>query len=92
MPKDATWALKLITGKVAPGRNGLGAAGGHQRAGRRLVAGGRDQLARAGFGKIDYLSVCDAETLEEASNAARPARVLAAAWLGKARLIDNVAV
>jgi len=31
-------------------------------------------------------------TLDEVPDASRPARVLAAAWLGKARLIDNVAV
>ncbi|MDA1022855.1 MAG: pantoate--beta-alanine ligase [Proteobacteria bacterium] len=53
---------------------------------------GREQLERAGFGKIDYLTVRNAETLEEVDNASSPARVLVAAWLGKARLIDNVAV
>ena len=56
------------------------------------AAWGLDQLERAGFGKIDYFTVRDAETLEPAADASRPARVLAAAWLGKARLIDNVAV
>jgi len=55
-------------------------------------AWGFDQLERAGFAKVDYLTVRDAETLEEVADASRPARVLAAAWLGKARLIDNVAV
>ncbi len=59
---------------------------------KEQAAWGQDQLQRAGFGKIDYLSVCDSDTLEEIDDAARPARVLAAAWLGKARLIDNVAV
>ena len=34
----------------------------------------------------------DAETLEPVDRIERPARVLAAAWLGEARLIDNVAV
>ncbi|MEE8351398.1 MAG: pantoate--beta-alanine ligase [Rhodospirillales bacterium] len=53
---------------------------------------GREQLQRAGFGKVDYLTVRNAETLEEVDNASSPARVLVAAWLGKARLIDNVAV
>ena len=51
-----------------------------------------DQLERAGFDKIDYFTVRDAETLAPAAGASRPARVLAAAWLGKARLIDNVVV
>jgi len=53
---------------------------------------GRQQLERAGFGKVDYLTVRNAETLEEIDNASSPARVLVAVWLGKARLIDNVAV
>jgi len=47
-------------------------------------------LETAGF-KVDYVAVRDAETLarwEPESN--RPCRVLAAAWLGKTRLIDNV--
>jgi pantoate--beta-alanine ligase len=52
----------------------------------------RDTLVRAGFRKVDYVAVRDAETLEPVSDASRPARVLAAAWLGRARLIDNVAV
>ena len=53
---------------------------------------GRGQLERAGFAKIDYLTVRDARTLEPVADASQPARVLAAAWLGKTRLIDNVAV
>lgn len=52
----------------------------------------RGQLERAGFWQVDYVTVRDAATLAEAPDASKPARVLAAAWLGKARLIDNVAV
>ncbi len=49
------------------------------------------ELDQAGFSSIDYIAVRDAETLETPA-AGRPLRVLAAAWLGKTRLIDNVAV
>lgn len=50
-------------------------------------------IARAGFREIDYVVVRDAETLAPVERpVARPARVLAAAWLGETRLIDNVAV
>ncbi len=49
-------------------------------------------LVSAGFGPIDYVSVVDAETLALVDRVERPARALAAARLGKARLIDNVAV
>jgi pantoate--beta-alanine ligase len=50
------------------------------------------ELMKAGFGAVDYVAVRDADTLEPVSDATRPARVLAAAWLGSTRLIDNVAV
>jgi pantoate--beta-alanine ligase len=53
---------------------------------------GRKALADAGFGRIDYLEVCDASTLEPLAHADRPARALAAAVLGTTRLIDNVPV
>ncbi len=62
-------------------------AGGAERA-----AWGEGQLARSGFTKIDYLSVRDSDTLDPVADTSKPARVLAAAWLGKTRLIDNVAV
>ena len=55
-------------------------------------AWGTDELARAGFDKVDYVAVRDALTLEPVETQVRPARVLAAARLGRTRLIDNVAV
>lgn len=57
-----------------------------------LEAWGRDQVLAVGFSTVDYLSVHDAETLEPYPGNARPGRVLTAAKLGRARLIDNVAV
>ena len=48
------------------------------------------EVAR-GFAKVDYLAVRDAETLEP-PRPSRPVRVLAAAWLGRTRLIDNFAL
>ena len=49
------------------------------------------ELKSVGFNSVDYVAVRDAETLAPVDVVARPARVLAAAWLGKTRLIDNVA-
>jgi pantoate--beta-alanine ligase len=49
-------------------------------------------LVAAGFASVDYIAIRDAETLAPISSLARPARILAAAWLGKTRLIDNMAV
>jgi pantoate--beta-alanine ligase len=48
-------------------------------------------LKYAGF-TMDYISLCDAETLSPQTVFAAPARLLAAGFLGKTRLIDNVEV
>lgn len=72
-----------------------------QEMARRLEAGddvaavsadGLAALARAGFSAIDYLEVADAETLRPLARPDRPGRILAAVWLGRTRLIDNIAV
>ncbi|MSO70276.1 MAG: pantoate--beta-alanine ligase [Alphaproteobacteria bacterium] len=47
-------------------------------------------LAAAGFAPIDYLALCDAETLVPIARLDGPGRVLGAAWLGSTRLIDNI--
>lgn len=53
---------------------------------------GARHLESVGF-RIDYLEVRDAETLiPTGSTVEAPARLLAAAYLGRVRLIDNVAV
>lgn len=52
------------------------------------------RLSELGFGPVDYVAIADASNLEalDRYDAARPARVLAAAKLGRTRLIDNIAV
>lgn len=50
----------------------------------------KSELSTAGFGKIDYVALRDAETLGD-PGADKPKRLLAALWLGKTRLIDNIA-
>ena len=52
----------------------------------------RGRLAAAGFQAIDYVDLRDAVTLELVDTIDRPARLLAAASLGRTRLIDNVPV
>lgn len=49
------------------------------------------KLSDAGF-KPEYVQVIDSETLANAQTDSRHLRVLAAAWLGKARLIDNLPI
>ena len=50
---------------------------------------GRGRLAGSGF-DVDYVSIRDARTLCEPGDEGSPLRILAAARLGRARLIDNV--
>jgi pantoate--beta-alanine ligase len=66
-----------------------------------LLAGERDfralerralrRLKQAGL-RPEYVEIREAGTLQAPSARARRLRVLAAAWLGRARLIDNIAV
>ncbi|HEX8667522.1 MAG TPA: pantoate--beta-alanine ligase [Allosphingosinicella sp.] len=54
------------------------------------LSAARERLARAGFDPIDYVELRDAETLEPRDALSAPARLLAAARIGKTRLIDNL--
>jgi pantoate--beta-alanine ligase len=56
------------------------------------LAAGRDELLAAGFEAVEYLDLCDAATLLWVDRLEREARLLAAAWAGGVRLIDNIAV
>lgn len=50
------------------------------------------RLGEAGFSPIDYVALVDAATLEPVERLDGPARLIAAAKLGKTRLIDNLGV
>lgn len=72
--------------------SGMAAALARGAAAADEVVRGIAALEAAGFSRINYLAVCDAETLKPVTRVEDPARVLAAVWLGKTRLIDNVPV
>ncbi len=57
-----------------------------------VIANGRSRLIELGFSKVDYFSLCDPLKLNPLKNLDGPARLLAAAWLGNTRLIDNIEV
>ncbi len=62
------------------------------RAVEETVDKGVGRLESVGF-RVDYLEVRDAELLmPTGSTVEKPARLLAAAYLGKVRLIDNIAI
>ena len=51
----------------------------------------REALVQAGFDRVDYVAIRRADDLAPFADAiGAPARILAAAWLGKTRLIDNL--
>jgi pantoate--beta-alanine ligase len=58
----------------------------------KLEAEGAAALLNAGFDRVDYFAIRDAATLQPVRNVERASRALAAAWMGKTRLIDNVAI
>ena len=74
----------------------LGQAAAKIRAGddvARTLASATADILAAGFARVDYVALADAETLEELQHFdGRPARLLAAAKMGKTRLIDNLAM
>ena len=66
-----------------------------------IRAGGSDRMAireaaeamrAVGFERVEYIELRDAATLLPSDDPSRPRRMLAAAWLGGVRLIDNIAV
>ncbi len=74
--------LKAIAETLSGGRSSVAAE----------LARGRRALMRAGFDRVDYLEVRDAESLDPVEVVERPARALAAVHIGATRLIDNVPI
>jgi pantoate--beta-alanine ligase len=72
------------------------------KAAAKAIAGGADvtealakaeaAIVKAGFDSVDYVALADAGSLERLSAFRKPARLLAAARIGKTRLIDNLPV
>lgn len=50
------------------------------------------KLEEGRFAKVDYLVAMDRTNLRPLTEPGRPGRVAAAAWLGRARLIDNIRI
>jgi pantoate--beta-alanine ligase len=84
-PAERTRALSIS--------RALGAARARAAAGER-DAGALVAAARAALDvdRLDYLELCDAETLIPLAQVDRPAVLLAAVFVGRTRLIDNVRI
>lgn len=81
---------------IAPAlHRAMAAAAARLRAGEdaaQVLAATRAEITAAGFEQVEYLDLRDPETLVPLERLDGPARLLAAAWLGPVRLIDNIAV
>ena len=58
----------------------------------QALADAEARLKAAGFSRVDYVALVNAMTLEPLDRAVGPMRLIAAAVIGKTRLIDNIAV
>jgi pantoate--beta-alanine ligase len=56
------------------------------------LARAKERLTAAGFSRIDYVALVNALTLEPLDRSGGPMRLIAAAVIGRTRLIDNIAV
>ena len=82
-----------VAARTLPRALGEAAAAIQQGGGvAEALAAARWKLGQAGFGQVDYVELRDAETLEPIERLERPARILAAAKIGRTRLIDNLPV
>ena len=59
---------------------------------RMAIREAAEMVRAAGFDRVEYIELRDAETLMPSDDPARPRRMLAAAWLDGVRLIDNIPV
>jgi len=73
-------ALRSAAAAFCAGESGAG----------RLVDVARGAIAAEPFARLDYVEAVDGETLEPLTVARAGTLIAAAAWFGRARLIDNV--
>ncbi len=59
---------------------------------RMAIREAAEAIRAAGFDRVEYIELRDAETLMPSDDPARPRRMLAACWLDGVRLIDNIPV
>lgn len=84
--REAAGCLFLALSEAA------GLARGGERDAGRLVAAMAREIGATAAAQLDYAVVVDEETFEQVRTIERPARALVAAWFGRVRLIDNLAL
>lgn len=64
--------------------------GSGERSARAIMGAARDEIAREALARIDYVSLCDPESLKEVGMVRDGVLLALAVRIGRARLIDNV--
>ncbi len=59
---------------------------------KQTLLWGETELLKAGFEQVDYLTLCNAETLETTEDLQEPVRLLATVRISGIRLLDNIAI
>lgn len=77
---------------VAPGIHAALIQGATRKTAAVIISTAQKLIERIPGARLDYLQLVDAETLEPVRKLDRPMRLATAVFLGKARLIDNIAV
>ncbi|SDF36597.1 pantothenate synthetase [Salipiger thiooxidans] len=88
LPAEARVAAPGLNRAMSAMAEGL--LGGGDVAALRATA--EEAILAAGFERVEYLELRAADGLAPMASVDRPARLLAAAWIGGVRLIDNIAV
>jgi pantoate--beta-alanine ligase len=61
-----------------------------ERSTEKIVAAAREVITTASLARIDYLEIVNAETFQQVAEASPDSLIVAAAFFGKTRLIDNL--
>ena len=63
-----------------------------ERDSRKIVNQMKRMIREEKLAKIDYLKICDPQTLEDVQRIEGRTLVALAVWIGKTRLIDNMVI
>lgn len=63
-----------------------------ERDAKALIAAARQEIGESSRARPEYVEVVDSETLEALCSLDKPVRMCLAVWMGKTRLIDNMAL
>ena len=91
-------AIRAALIAAAMGATALGSIGARAQdirighADRMAIREAAETMREAGFERVEYIELRDAETLMPSDDPRRPRRMLAAAWVDGVRLIDNIPV